>query len=197
MESALNIKGVSYNKKMIMFFWGSFCIGIIIANVIGSDYLDDYGIISSYFLQKYEYMDINSKKLFYYILFKRVPTMTILWFLGLTSIGGICVLLFTIWTGFSLGMILSVCIIKFNLSGILLFTVSIMPQYIFYICSFVMLVVKVGGYSKYRINETRKAVKNNSSYFIVFMLSMGILILGAAIEGYINPLIVKKVLKLF
>ena len=109
----------------------AFVAGIVMANLMGREAVSNAGILNDYFIEKFQYTDINGENLFFYILGERVPLLLLLCLLVFTSLGVAAGVLVLGWQGFSIGFMLSTAIAKYGIKGILLILGGLFPQYLF------------------------------------------------------------------
>ena len=188
-------KGIN---KFIVLFCTGFLVGIVIGNFFIPTTGGEAGIMSAYFLDKFEYMEIEYSSLFVYILERRMKIYWLLTILGITGAGCIAAWGYTIWLGISTGAFLSICILRMGIIGILVGTASLFPHYLFYVPVYVLLI--------WRISENAEMIRSNSiqhekkkiigKYFLIMALVSLILLVGIVLESNVNPYLMKKVLKL-
>ena len=112
---------------------GAFVAGIFMANIMGREAVSNAGILNDYFVEKFQYTEINGENLFFYIFGERVPLLLLLLLLAFTAFGIIGGILMIGWQGFSIGFMLSSAIAKYGMKGILLVLGGLFPQYLFYL----------------------------------------------------------------
>ena len=190
-----------YIKLFATIFMIGFMIGIIVANAAGEKYLSQSGMLSDYFISKYKYIDFSSAGLFWFILKKRLKWIVLLWGFGLTIIGVPMVWGYTGWLGFSAGMILSVAVIRFGFLGTIICILGVFPQILIYAPVLVILMNQVYIMSLRQYHSTKGFHSSNESkkqviggYFILLVITVLLFIIGAFLEGYINPILLKKLL---
>lgn len=191
-------------KKGMFVFLTGMCIGILAANLFCEDYSNRVMILSSYLLEKYPAMNIEGERLFQYCIQIRLMPVLYIGIFSLTMFGGIYLMGYLLWLGFAFGALLSVATIRFGLKGILLCVVGMLPQFIIY--------VPVTAASLYYGNEIYRRLyveyesdihsgRGKRSFFLryalIFMVLFIVSIIGVILESYVNPLILKKFLKLF
>ena len=187
-------------KMMKIFLLISFVAGIFAANLIGREAVSHAGVLNDYFIEKFQYTQIKGENLFFYVVGERLPMMLLLFLLIVTSFGipgGILVLG---WQGFSVGFMLSTGIAKYGIKGIMLVLGGLFPQYlfyfpvyIFYCCMAVFLRQRLRGQGGNR--SERGFVYGMGMLAVVLMLAM--FTAGIFLESYVNPVILKNVLKFF
>lgn len=190
------------SKKGVNKFIVLFCIGFLVGILIGNFFIPtaggEAGIMSAYFLDKFEYMEIEYSSLFTYIFERRMKIYWLLTILGITGAGCITACGYTTWLGISTGAFFSICILRMGIMGILVGTVSLFPHYLIYVPVYMLLI--------WRINENAEMIRTNSQqhekkkmigkYFIIMALVSLILLVGIILESNVNPYLMKKVLKL-
>lgn len=180
---------------------GAFTAGIFVANLMGREAVSNAGILNDYFVEKFQYTEINGQNLFFYIIGERVPMFLLLLLLTLTSLGIAGGILMLDWQGFSVGFMLSTAIAKYGMKGILLILGSLFPQYVFYFPVYI-LYCYLAVYLRRRMYKDRAGNGSDRRYIYGAWLiaAIGILavfITGIFLESYINPTILKKILKYF
>lgn len=180
---------------------GAFTAGIFVANLMGREAVSNAGILNDYFVEKFQYTEINGQNLFFYIIGERVPMLLLLLLLTLTSLGIAGGILMLDWQGFSVGFMLSTAIAKYGMKGILLILGSLFPQYVFYFPVYI-LYCYLAVYLRRRMYKDRAGNGSDRRYIYGAWLiaAIGILavfITGIFLESYINPTILKKILKFF
>ncbi|MCI9445794.1 MAG: hypothetical protein HFH36_00095 [Lachnospiraceae bacterium] len=180
---------------------GAFTAGIFLANLMGREAVSNAGILNDYFVEKFQYTEINGQNLFFYILGERVPILLLLLALAMTALGMAGGLLLLDWQGFSVGFMLSTAIAKYGMKGIFLVLGSLFPQYLFYFPVYI-LCCYLASYLRQRMRQDRIGNGSDRGYIYGAWLTaaVGILLIflaGVFLESYVNPTILKKILKFF
>ncbi|MGN0353035.1 MAG: hypothetical protein ACI4ES_15420 [Roseburia sp.] len=179
---------------MILAFLG----GIVGANLLGIEKLTSYGILNSYFLDKLSSVTIHYKELAVQIFLLRMKELVLLIVLSFVFKR------VSVWKGciffllFSLGFLVTASIFNFGWKGMVIAGGVLVPQWIFYGLSLYLLVRgsdKVNGVDgKLYHYQNRK-----EKYGMIFALYGAVLLimsLGVVTESYINPTILRKLLKI-
>ena len=179
---------------------GAFVAGIFMANIMGREAVSNAGILNDYFVEKFQYTEINGDNLFFYIFGERVPLLLLLLLLAFTAFGIIGGILMIGWQGFSIGFMLSSAIAKYGMKGILLVLGGLFPQYLFYLPVY-LLYCYLTVYLRQRLYmDGRGQILDRGYIFAAGLLAgAGLLFLFAAgifLESYINPAILKQILKI-
>ncbi len=179
----------------------AFVAGIFFANLMGREAVSNAGVLNDYFIEKFQYTEINGQNLFFYIIRERLPLLLLLLLLTMTSLGIAGGILMLSWQGFSVGFMLSTAIAKYGMKGILLVLGSLFPQYVFYFPVYI-LYCYLAVYLRQRTHKDRMGNGSDRRYIYgAWMITAaGILIMfitGIFLESYINPIILKNILKIF
>lgn len=180
---------------------GAFVAGIFLANLMGREAVSNAGILNDYFVEKFQYTEINGQNLFFYVVGERIPLLLLLLSLTLTSLGMAGGILMLSWQGFSVGFMLSASIAKYGVKGILLVLGGVFPQYLFYFPVYV-LYCYLTVHLRQRLNRDKAGNGSERGYIYGAWLiaAVGLLlifVMGIFLESYINPVILKKILKIF
>lgn len=180
---------------------GAFVAGILMANLMGREAVSNAGILNDYFVEKFQYTEVSGENLFFYIIGERVPLVLLLLALTLTTLGMVGGILTLGWQGFSVGFMLSTAIAKYGVKGMLLVLGGLFPQYLFYFPVYI-LYCYLANYLRQRVNKDRIGNGSDRGYILGAWLvaAAGLLILflmGIFLESYVNPVILKKILKIF
>lgn len=187
--------------RIVMFL--TFMIGILLANFMGREKTAGAGILNDYFIEKYKCTEINKENLFFYIMGERIPFVILLLLLTFSSLGLVIGIVSLGWFGFSVGFMFSAAIAKYGGRGILLVAVGMFPQYILYgmvylgYCTLSVFLRK----SLHRVIPTgyvnREQMRGYGIGIVAGLLLLLIFVTGIFLESYINPMLLKKILKFF
>lgn len=194
--------GIGTNQFFLDFF-GCFCLGIILVNVIAGEYLSEMGIFGDYFLNQFQSMEVNTQNLFSYVFEKRMLFLVVLFVLGFTSIGCICSYICIGWFGLSCGLLLSLAAREQGIMGIIICFIGVMPQFLIYVPFGYLFLRKLYNTSSQMHFQNTSGMFDKGykrqvilSYFLVFLLTAALYFAGVLLESYVNPIILKKVLTL-
>lgn len=143
--------------------------------VVGSGFLD------ASFLSGLQYLDVNKNGLLLYSLKQRMGMTAFLVLLSAAGAAGIGIVFLLAWSGISAGTVLTVLSMRYGMKGIVFFIACILPQQLFLIPGYLMLMDWC-----YRKLERRK-----------LLIPIAVVIMGCLLESYVNPYIFKVVLKIF
>lgn len=191
-------------KIFFMIYMISFLLGIIFANWTGKNYIQNIGILSDYFINRYKHTEINGASLFLYVLEKRMAGIVLIGTLGITFWGIIILLGGVLWFGFSSGMFLSAATMKYGFKGIFISLGCILPQYLIYVPAFIFLVSIVYSiwmelYFPSKVIKRSKKTKTQlyGEYILLFFIVSIIMLIGIMLETYVNPVLLKRILTNF
>lgn len=184
-------------SRFVVFFCIGFLVGIVVGNFLLPQTGGEAGIMSAYFLNKFEYMKIESASLFTFILEKRMKIYIILVIGGVTSFGCLMAYGYTTWLGVSTGAFMSICILRMGMMGILVSLVSLLPQYLIYVPIYIFLIWRIQENQQLFGNCTGKKEKQRVwvKYFIIMLVAGVVLLAGIFLESNVNPFLMKKILK--
>lgn len=170
-------------KYFILFYMAGFLTGIFGANLLFGEYMEDMGIFHEFFLEQYVQTPIDTREYFWYLCQIRVTPLIFLGILGCTRFRKAAVALFLAWTGFLSGMILTEAVIQMGAQGIILCLVGLLPQFLFYVSGYLILLWFLFGYPKRQWNVTK-------TVFFLFLITTGMIL-----ECSVNPVLMKLFLK--
>lgn len=157
--------------------------GILYANFISNQFFSTSGIFSEYFLSQYPSIEIVPEEYILYILQIRLTPLVFLGLLGQTKVRKMIIAIFLFWTGFSGGILIVSAIFRLGIKGILLFIIGIMPQFIFYILGYMVVIWYFYTYPMSKWNYSK-------TLFLCCMLFFGVIT-----EVYVNPILMKMFIR--
>lgn len=178
----------TYHLDMVFFV--SFFVGILWANFLGTSSKNRFFMLNEYYLQQLKYAKLDYNRLFLYILENRLPLLVALLLLSFTVVGILLQILFIVYFGASFGFLCVMAITNFGWKGILYISGFLFPHYIFYI-AFYLMFLRIFWKKKEGIAMTQKELVMQSC-ILVLLLAAGLLV-----ESYVNPIFLKKMLKIF
>lgn len=166
-----------------------FLAGVLLINTGTFLKLENSNILDEYTLGRMKYLELNCNTFFLYVLQKRMTTVWLLMLFCITAIGLYVLWGYLLWTGFALGTLLSVAVMRYGMKGILLLLAGIFPHYLCYVPA-CLLLLRIGQRMHTRIQEIWQ-------YGMSFLGLHIVVIIGVLLESYVNPYIITKVLKIF
>lgn len=194
-------------KYMILFFIG-IIIGSLCMNIFCEYFYDKLGIYSSYFLENFKGISVDSSKLLAYTFKDLLKEIMLTLLLAFTSFGGIYLKLYCTYKGLTIGLLISASVLKYGFGGVLIYIISVFPHYITYGVLIIVL-LKVGEF----IFEKMKSLRRNRclgtgigesigvifrdivfkrNTLIVLAAIMGLVVITAFLQVYINTGILNK-----
>ena len=177
---------LSKNKGqlLILFLAVGFLIGIIYENLVARE----SALLSELFLRSnlelYLHTNVIGEKYLWYVVKTRMVSLVVICIFACFRWKKLLVLLCLVMCGFFAGMMSVTAVIQLGIKGILLCVVGILPQGIFYVMAYSMLFAFWFGYPESRWNKAKLL-------FVVIMFLAGMIL-----EAYLNPALVKLVIKM-
>lgn len=177
---------VNKNKGqlLIIFIAVGFFIGIIYENVIsrGNVLFSELFLRSN--LELYLQTNVIGEKYLWYVVKARMVILATVCILGCFRWKKLFVILCLFACGFFAGIISVAAVMQLGIKGILLCLAGILPQGIFYVMAYSMLFLYWFRYPESRWNRTKLL-------FVVVMFLTGIIL-----EIYVNPVLVKLIIRM-
>lgn len=124
--------------------------------------------------------------------------------LSTTYLGCVAVYAYQIWSGLAMGILAAGSMIRYGMKGIWLIVGSLLPQQLILIPAFLMLSVKCCGLCRimYFGGVSGGFTGRDRGRFVIrkgmqMTASIAMIVAGCFVEAYINPMILKFVLRLF
>ena len=181
-------------------FLAGMLLGIVLVNAGREILLDKTGLLGEEALYHMKYMTIDTKALFWHVVGTRLKDIAIPAVLATTYLGLVVVCARAVWYGAATGIFLAASVMRYGIKGILLAGAGIFPQYILYVPVLFWFLVWCeemcrGIYfekSAYLMGRREVIVKILQLVAIVIVV-----IIGCMLESYVNPILLKKLLKNF
>lgn len=176
----------------------SFLAGILLANALEVEQLKQYGILNEYFVKQLLYASINYNDLLFYVAENRGMVFILLFLLGITRLGIPAHFVYLAWNGFSFGVAMVSVIVNFGIRGIPVLCALLFPHYLFYIPLYLLLF----GFTCYlgKKEMTRQSPSAGLSGTALFLggvlLVLVLFFMGIMTESYVNPQVIKKLVKI-
>ncbi|MDE7223365.1 MAG: stage II sporulation protein M [Acetatifactor sp.] len=189
------------NKQLILFIIG-ICGGILLANLLKSELLSGTELLGENALMQVRYSVIDSKSLFLHLLGQRLGEAILLVLLSTSFLGLAAVWFYAFRYGLSLGLLLTTLLAGHGIKGLLLLIAGLMPQMLVYVPVWVLLLA-LGERTCRRLyylngNEGLNGLKRMG---IHLSAQAGLLLFALAggcwLEAYVNPYLLRLVVRLF
>lgn len=172
------------SQLLIIFLVVGFLLGILYENIVSQNGMVVSELFQKTRLQQLEQIEIINEKYFWYVAKERIFELALLcilahmkwkkWFVGIVL--GI--------SGFLYGVLMVLAVLQLGIKGILFSTVGLLPQILFYGMAYGVLL----SYWYYFPDRKWNRMK---TMFVIVMFGVGIIT-----EVYINPLLVKGIIKI-
>lgn len=105
-----------------LFLFIGLIAGSLFANIYCSDNVSELGVFNYEFIEKMQNMNIESQKLFQYVLMERMKIWLLLFLLAFTGIGGLIYFAYILSFGFMLGLSCSTMVMIHGFMGTIYFS---------------------------------------------------------------------------
>ncbi len=183
-------------RKLKYVFFVLFFIGVLAANILGKESLQQMGIFNTYYLQQLQYAGIDETELLLYLLKERLTILFLLGIFGITEFWYPVHLVYVAWNGGALGFLFVSAISGLGMKGILLVLLSLFPQYIFYVALYLVL-LEVHTLLHNGMRNGSGGRGKGGRYLLGAGLIFVLFVFGILTETYINPHIMKNILRIF
>ena len=142
--------------------------------------------------------------LFWYVFWERMKPVLLVGLMGTTVFGVMAAYVYGAWLGLSVGVLLSVMIVRFGLGGILFFLGSLFPQYLLFIPFMIYLLRWCTGLCNgiYFPESSDIVYYGSRRRFMIkctlqFLFIIAGIMATSGLESYVNPYILHGVAKFF
>lgn len=190
-------------KLLYTLFFGFFA-GILGMILKKESLLYSTGFLDSYTLGPVKYLEPDTMKLLITIVMQRIGAAALLIILATTYLGSVTAYLYQAWSGLAMGILTAGSVLRYGAKGILLAAGSLLPQQLILIPAFLMLSAKCCGLCRtmyfqgmagaFSGREKGKFILKRALNMITCVI---VIAAGCFVEAYINPHILKVILRLF
>lgn len=177
------MRSLQVKKQLLAFFMPGFLIGILYANCFLKQTIVDTNLFDIEILKKYTEINSFGNIYFLYIVQIRLIPFALLMALAFTKIKKLLMPIVVSGSAFSIGILLTVAVIKMGMKGVLLCIVSVIPQTICYVPAYLVLLIYCMQYPSGQWSRQKT----------VFVF--GMLMIGMMIEVYLTPVIIRSILR--
>lgn len=183
-------------QKQVILFLAGFVLGVLYIYMIGCRETDFLGIQS---LMQISFLEIGYREYFLYLLKKRGLLGIGIVLIGMTAAGQLLLAGIVMYFGMSIGGMLSVMILRYGWKGILLSLSFCLPQdcFIFRRAVWESACWQSGAGRRAQQNAGISYGEKKKNRLKQIFLVLGVTIIGILAECYVNPMLVKTVLKIF
>lgn len=189
------------NKQLILFIVG-ICGGILLANLVKSELLSGTELLGENALLQVRYAVIDSKSLFLHLLGQRLGEAILLILLSTTFLGLAAVWFYAFYCGVSLGLLLAALLAGYGVRGLLLLFTGLLPQILVYVPVWVLLLALAERTCRrlYYLNGN-EGLSGLKKMGIHLSAQAGLLLFALAagcwLEAFVNPYLLRLVVKIF
>lgn len=170
-------------RQLLLFYLAGFLVGILYANLISKDHTAVTGIFNEYFLNEYLRTKIVPEDYLWYLVRIRLIPFACMCVLGLTRFKRGVVIAVLIWTGFLGGIVIVTGFLRMGVFGLVLCFAGLLPHFIFYILAYAVVLW-------YFYTSKTSRWNTSKTVFTVVVFCMGMIM-----EGYVNPILMKMVIR--
>lgn len=191
----------SANKQLILFIIG-ICGGIVLANLVKSERLSGAELLEENALLQARYAVTPSSSLFLRLLGQRLGKAMLLILLSTTFLGLAAVWFYAFYYGLSIGILLTALCAEHGIRGILLLLVGVFPQALVYVPAWMFLLALAERTCRrlYYLNGN-EGLSGIRRIGIHLSAQAGLLLFALAVgcwlEAYVNPGLLRLVLRIF
>lgn len=185
-------------------FWGSFFVGILLMNFCSDYFLNENGIFGSASLNRIQYLEVDNGSFFQYVLRQRLKPAFLMGILSTTCFGIAATYLCIVWQGVLIGMMITAAMIRFGTKGILLILAGLFPQQLLLVPAYIMLLCwcyQNCCFLYYPRKCSWPSYRNKKKQYlhqaVTLLWIAGVLIIGCVLEGYVNPILLSDMVKIF
>lgn len=200
MRRLMERKRTGASRWLLPFLTG-FVAGVLLWNLGGKNFTEESGLLDEYTLGRIRTMELNHNAFFGYVLQKRTASLWLLALASSTFAGVYLLYTYAVWLGLAGGILLSAAVIRYGIKGMLLVITGCLPQYLFYLPAVLLMLnlgysfcnslyVRDGGYSGGKKTLLLR-------YGLLFLMLHLVVIIGALLESYVNPVFVTRLLRIF
>lgn len=172
------------NQLLIVFLVAGFFSGIIYENLISKSQGMSIQIFQSYFLSRYTQTKIIVEEYLWYVMQVRVIPFIAICILGCLKWKKLLTTFWLAWTGFLSGVLTVSAVMHLGIKGILICMVGFFPHIICYGLAYGILLIYLYQYPENQWNGVK-------TIFVVLMMFLGIML-----EAYLNPILLRFVLRI-
>ncbi|MEW8954938.1 stage II sporulation protein M [Clostridium sp.] len=195
-------KYINYNKWFylgaLLFLLTGIVIGIYVVLYMGDTYKSD---ITEYFIsftKDFSSMNVNNKLILFESIKNNGLLIIAIFIMGIIIVGIPIILIINLIKGFTIGFSAGLIMNSMGLKGGLFVLLGVIPQNIFYIGALLFISVFSADMALNKLRnkfvKTSYPSKDNYKYIYILVMSFSMILLGAVIESYITPYIIKYII---
>ncbi len=153
------------------------------------------GFLDGYTLGPIKYLEPDTGKLLVTVVMQRIGVAVLLVILSTTYLGSVSAYLYQLWSGLAAGVLAAGSVIRYGIKGILLVAGSLLPQLLSMKCCELCRIMYFRGISGGFSGRDRGRVLVKEGTYMAGCIIL--ITAGCFVEAYINPGILKFILRLF
>lgn len=183
-----------------MFILIGVVMGMYVVRYMGDTYKNDLSSYLLSFVNEIGNTTVDNKDLLLQGIKNNALIVGAIYILGITIVGIPFIFVIDLIKGFTLGFSSAVIINSLGAKGMIFSLLTLVPQNIIYIpCIIFASVFSINvarNKIKGKLNKSYPAIKVNTSFYTyVIMISLLVIVLGALVEGYFSPLLLRIIYK--
>lgn len=156
-------------NTIFLIFVISFLVGIMYVHVTSEYTAADSRIFSEYFLKRFLSAEVDMKTYVPYLLRLRILPLFVVTGLAFTKIRRVSGVAFLTWTGFTLGLLLTIASYAMGFRGIVMCFITLLPHMLFYMPAYVVVLW-------YSFSYPNNVWNYQKTIFVLFMIGIGIVL---------------------
>lgn len=172
------------SQLLIIALAAGFLLGILYVNMDAKRTEIAVSIWHEFYMERFEKTSVISERLFWYVIRTRLVSILTLVVLGNLKWKKTGAIIWCGWTGFLFGTLVVSSILQIGMKGIIVSLAGLFPHMFFYIPAFVIIL-------RYIYEYPRKQWNLQKTIFVILAM-----LVGSVLESYLNPLLMKFVVKI-
>ena len=178
------VKWYKYKNQLLMIVLAvGFFVGIIYENIVSKRFGVSLDIFQTYFLNQYAQIEIVAEEYLWYVAKARLFPLFGIVLAGCLKWKKVIACGVTAWTGFLAGILIVAAMMQLGIKGILFCVAGMLPHMICYVLAYSVLLLYYYRYPERRWSPAK-------TIFVVLNM-----FLGVVLETYLNPLLIKIVIR--
>lgn len=173
-------------RKYKLLFVGAFVFGILVIITGGSVFLSESGFLNEETIKRLQGTTIRNSHFLMYLLVRRLAVAGVLFLLSRTQYGHFSVRCFLVWQGAVYGMFFAAAFVRYRMKGLLFAAGSLFPHQFVLLPSYVLLLC-------WCLNV--QYIRRRKPWLVLWIMTG--LVLGCFLESYVNPILLKELIKIF
>lgn len=192
---------VKKTSKWFLPFAAGILLGFLLFLSGKQEFISDPCFFGEEILQRFAYSSIYQKAFLGYVLKNRWKLFFLFLFSAFTGLYPLIAALLFGWCGMSFAIILMTLLYRYGLKGILLLAGMLFPQMLFYIPCMLKGSDLLGQIYRGRRKDTDcegnpAGGRNRLGTVVGCVLLFGLFLAGTLTESYVNPMVLKKLIKI-